>query len=155
MGRHLMKNLLIDVSVYGEKDYKLFLDIVKQELDASKYTDVTAPQALLLLNMNENVVTIGEVLTRGYYIGTNASYSIRRLVKAGYITSEKSDYDKRNTYLKLTPKGLTLCSKIENALEEHIKLTEKKSKNKIDLNFGLDFLKRLERFFLDILHYRK
>ena len=150
-----MKNLLLDVSIYGEKDYKLFLDIVKQELDASKYTDITAPQALVLLNMNENVVTIGEVITRGYYIGTNASYSIRRLIQAGYIASEKSDYDKRNTYLKLTPKGLNLCSQIEKALEEHIKSTEKKSKNKLDLTFGLDFLKRLERFFLDILHHRK
>lgn len=150
-----MKNLLLDVSVYGEKDYKLFLDIVKQELDASKYTDITAPQALVLLNMNDNVVTIGEVITRGYYIGTNASYSIRRLIQAGYLASEKSEYDKRNTYLKLTPKGLTLCSQIENALDEHIKLTEKKSKNKLDLTFGLDFLKRLESFFLDILHHRK
>lgn len=149
-----MINSCIEVSVYGEKNYKLFLEVIKHELDSSEYADITATQALILLNMRENVVTIGEVISRGYYVGSNASYNIRKLVSSGYIASGQSNYDKRTTLLKLTKKGFNLCDKVDKFLDMRMSLAEKKTRNKIDMKAGLDFMKRIETFWNDILRKR-
>ena len=149
-----MNNGCIDISIYGEKNYKLFLEAIKQELDRSKYTDLTAIQALILLNINDNAVTIGEVLSRGYYLGSNASYNIKKLTKTGYIAAVPSDYDKRAIIIQLTKKGIELCSKIDTALSNHLELAIKKTKIKLDMDAGLEFLKNVERFWNEVLHRR-
>ena len=106
-----MNNGCIDISIYGEKNYKLFLEAIKQELDLAKYTDLTPIQALILLNISDNVLTIGEVMSRGYYLGSNASYNIKKLTNTGYISTVPSDYDRRAIIIKLTKKGCKLkCS---------------------------------------------
>jgi len=147
-----MNNSCIDISIYGEKNYKLFLEAIKQELDRAKYTDLTAIQALILLNINDNTVTIGEVMSRGYYLGSNASYNIKKLTNTGYISTVQSDYDKRAIIIKLTKKGIELCSKIDKALNNHLEMAVKKTKIKLDLNAGLAFLKDVERFWNEVIH---
>ena len=145
----------IEVSVYGEKNYRLFLDVIKQELVSSGCEEITSTQALILLNINENVVTTGEVITKGYYIGSNASYNVKKLVNAGYLTSVQSDYDKRTILLKLTEKGLQLCDRINKSLDTHMNKAEKVSKSKLDMKVGLGFMKNLERFWNDVLRNRE
>ena len=109
---------------------------------------------MILLNINENVVTTGEVITKGYYIGSNASYNVKKLVNAGYLTSVQSDYDKRTILLKLTEKGLQLCDRINKSLDTHMNKAEKVSKSKLDMKVGLGFMKNLERFWNDVLRNR-
>ena len=149
-----MKNSCIEVSIYGEKNYRLFLDVIKHELDKSHYTDITAIQALILLNIGNNIITIGEVISRGYYIGSNASYNVKKLTNTEYIEAIQSEYDKRAMNLKLTKKGLSLCEKLEKSIQNHFDMAEKDKKIKLDMQSGLEFLKCLERFWNDILHNR-
>lgn len=149
-----MKNSCVDISIYGERNYKLFLDIIKREIDKLKYTDITAIQALILLNLGDNVVTISEVISRGYYIGSNASYNVKKLVKSGYITQVSSNYDKRAVLLKLTPKATTLCAKIDKSIEAQMNGLEKTIKGKLDLKSGIEFLKTIERFWQNLLQTR-
>ena len=149
-----MNNGCIDISIYGEKNYKLFLETLKKELDRAKYTDLTAIQALILLNINDDVVAIGEVMSRGYYLGSNASYNIKKLTNTGYISTVPSEYDKRSIIIKLTKKGIELCSKIDKALNNHLELASKRTKMKLDIQGGLEFLKNVERFWNEVLHNR-
>lgn len=149
-----MNNGCIDISIYGEKNYKLFLEALKKELDRAKYTDLTAIQALILLNINDDVVAIGEVMSRGYYLGSNASYNIKKLTNTGYISTVPSEYDKRSIIIKLTKKGIELCSKIDKALNNHLELAIKRTKMKLDIQAGLEFLKNVERFWNEVLHNR-
>ncbi len=149
-----MKNGCIDISIYGEKNYKLFLEVLKLELDRARYSDLTATQALILLRIHDSVITIGEVMSRGYYMGSNASYNLKKLTNAGYISSVPSDYDKRSALIKLTKKGLDLCAKISKSLNQYLEQAAKKTNNKIDIDGGLEFLKSVERFWNDILHSR-
>ena len=144
----------IEVSLYGEKNYRLFLDVIKQELTSSGCEAITPIQALILLNINENVVTIGEVITKGYYIGSNASYNVKKLINTDYVTSVQSDYDKRTILLKLTQRGLQLCDRINKSLDMHMTKAEKVSNSKIDMKLGLSFMKSLERFWDDVLRNR-
>lgn len=149
-----MNNGCIDISIYGEKNYKLFLETLKKELDRAKYTDLTAIQALILLNINDDVVAIGEVMSRGYYLGSNASYNIKKLTNTGYISTVPSEYDKRSIIIKLTKKGIELCTKINKALNNHLELAIKRTKMKLDIQAGLEFLKNVERFWNEVLHNR-
>ena len=146
-----MRNSCVETSISGEKSYKLFLDIVKLELDALGCADINCTQALILMNINENVVTIGEVLSRGYYTGSNASYNLRKMITNGYVNQTPSDYDKRASYLKLTPKGVALYEKLDSALQKHAKALEDNFKNKADVTKGLEFLKKLEHFWKERL----
>ena len=140
----IMKNDFVDISLRGETNYRLFLSVIKHELDKLGYADIAAVQALILMNLGDNVVTISEVMSRGYYIGSNASYNIRRLVANGYIAQSPSDYDKRAILLQTTAKGEELCSKVSSALNGHIKKFEQKMKGKLDMKKGLEFLKNIE-----------
>ena len=146
-----MRNSCVEVSVCGEKTYRLFLDIIKLELDAMEVADITCTQALILMNINENVVTIGEVLTRGYYTGSNASYNIRKMIANGYAVQTPSDYDKRASYLKLTENGIELYEKLDKALKKHMSNFESSLKNKVELEKGLEFLKKMEVFWKGVL----
>ena len=42
-------------------------------------------QALLLYNIGDAELTAGELTSRGYYLGSNVSYNLKKLVDAGYI----------------------------------------------------------------------
>jgi DNA-binding MarR family transcriptional regulator len=149
-----MRNSCIEISIHGEKNYKLFLDIIKQELDTLKYADINATQAFILMNINENVVTIGELISRGYYIGSNASYNVRKLITNEYIQQNPSDYDKRAVYLKLTKKGTQLCSELDSIIEGYMKLFNKRFDGKFDIAHGIEFLKNVEHFWTDVLRRR-
>jgi DNA-binding MarR family transcriptional regulator len=43
-------------------------------------------QALLLYNIGDSELTAGELKTRGYYLGSNVSYNLKKLVDMGYLS---------------------------------------------------------------------
>ncbi|MDR1233963.1 MAG: MarR family winged helix-turn-helix transcriptional regulator [Holosporales bacterium] len=149
-----MKNSCLELSVCGEKTFRLFLEIIKQELDLLGIADISGVQAFILMNINENVITVGEVLSRGYYIGSNASYNIKKMITNKYIMQTPSDYDKRASYLQLTKKGLDLYTKLEAAITQHMNRFEAVSPGKSDMERGLKFLKKIENYWQDVLTRR-
>jgi DNA-binding MarR family transcriptional regulator len=114
-----MKNTCIEVSVYGDKLHRLFLDIIKMELDALSIPDINSIQALTLINIGNNIVTIGELIAKSYYTGSNASYNVKKMVSNGYIIQEPSEHDKRSCYIKLSNKGLCLLKQLLSCLEKY------------------------------------
>jgi DNA-binding MarR family transcriptional regulator len=106
------------------------------------------------MNINDNVVTIGEVITRGYYIGSNASYNIRKMTTNKYIQQTQSDFDKRAAYLKLTSKGLNLCDRLYDSINSHLKTFESSIKGEFSLDQCVELLKNIEHFWKDALMRR-
>jgi DNA-binding MarR family transcriptional regulator len=150
-----MKNNCVEISVLGERNYRLFLDVIKQELDALGIVDINAVQAFILLNVNESVVTVGDIITKGYYIGSNASYNIRKMVANGYIQQIQSEYDRRAVFLKLTDSGSSLCSKLDSVITKHASEFAPGTKGKFDLTQCALVLKRIEHFWKDLLTRRQ
>ncbi|MDR0744602.1 MAG: MarR family winged helix-turn-helix transcriptional regulator [Holosporales bacterium] len=142
-----MKNRFMELSIYGEKTYRVFLDLIKHELDKLNVNDITAIQAFILMNISSNVVTIGEVLTRGYYIGSNASYNLKKMINNEYLTQSTADYDKRASHLRVTDKGKELCHKLSNILDAK---TSKVAKG-LDIEKGLESLKKVQNSLKDAL----
>ena len=150
-----MRNSCVEVSIYGERNYKLFLEVIRREIDKEGcYNAISAVQAFMLMNMGDNVVTIGEIISRGYYIGTNATYNIKKLINAGYLASTPSSYDKRAIYLRLTSKGQELIQKLDKNLTQYMNDFEAKTKGKFNLAKGIEFLKDIETFWNEVLLLR-
>ena len=82
------------------------LDVLKKHLEAEGWIDLNPVQALLLFNIGENEMTAGELKSRGYYQGSNVSYNLKKLVEMGYMSHERSDYDRRAVRISLTEKGV-------------------------------------------------
>ncbi len=72
---------------------------------ATAARDINAIQALLLFNIGNSELTAGELRSRGYYLGSNVSYNLKKLVDLGFINHQRSRIDRRSVRVSLTPKG--------------------------------------------------
>ena len=64
-----------------ERLHRQFLEVVKTELDNHGIADINNIQALILFNIGDSELTVGELTNRGYYLGSNVSYNVRKMVQ--------------------------------------------------------------------------
>src|SRR5947209_14087921 len=88
-----------------ERLHRRLLDVIKDEFDRRGRSDVNSVQALLLYNISDKELTAGELRTRGYYLGSNVSYNVKKLVETGYLHHARSRIDRRAVRISLTDKG--------------------------------------------------
>ncbi len=109
----------VDLTRLIERLHRRFLDVLRTELNRLGITDVNAVQCLLLTNIGEEEVNVRDLMERGYYQGSNASYNIKKLVESGYLIQERSTQDRRSVRLRVSDKGLDLCRKVTQLDEKH------------------------------------
>src|SRR5476649_582287 len=114
-----MKENYFKSVVMIERLHRLFLEVVKIELDRMKIRDINNVQCLVLYNVGRGQVTVGELTNRGYYLGSNVSYNLRKMVQNGYLVQEPSPHDRRSSHVKLSPKGLDLHDKLDDLFTMH------------------------------------
>ena len=129
-----------------ERLHRYFLDVVKVEIDRKGLQDINNVQAMILYNIGTDDMTVGELTLRGYYLGSNVSYNVKKMTENGYIEQNRSKHDKRSIRVKLTPRGLDLYKALEDMFARHdeqIEVTDLTPERLTDLN---KTLKMLERF---------
>jgi len=131
-----------------ERLHRQFLDVVKLELDALRVHDVNNVQALMLFNMGDAEISVGELTMRGYYLGSNVSYNVKKLSESGYLVAERSMHDRRSIRVRLTPKGRTLRDRLSSMLNRHIEMLEQTQITDTDLQRVAATLQQLERFWM-------
>lgn len=104
-----------------ESMHKLLLDAIKDELVRLDENEINSVQALLLFNIGNNKVTVGELKSRGYYQGTNPGYSLRQLEDKGYIHRQKCAIDRRSVYVGLTDQGREIRDIVDSLFQHHAK----------------------------------
>ncbi|MEL7049364.1 MAG: winged helix DNA-binding protein [Pseudomonadota bacterium] len=138
-----------------ERLHRLLLDVIKDEFDRLGGVDLNSVQALLLYNIGDSELTAGELKTRGYYLGSNVSYNLKKLVDMGYIHYKRSETDKRSVRVSLTDKGLEACEVVHKLYERQLGSIETVGEvNQEDFNRLNKALVRLERFWSDQIRYR-
>lgn len=129
-----------------ERLHRHFLDVLKIELDRKGIQDINNVQSMILFNIGDDEMTVGELTIRGYYLGSNVSYNVKKMVENGYLIQERSVHDKRSIRVRLSEKGKKLCDLITAMFkrhEEQIKGTDITDARLTDLN---NSLKMIERF---------
>ena len=138
-----------------ERLHRRLLDVIKDEFDRKGRADINAVQALLLFNIGDKELTAGELRTRGYYLGSNVSYNLKKLVEMGFLDHQRSRVDRRSVRIKLTEKGADVRDIVEQLYQKHVKTVEQvggiSGEEFSTLNKSLH---RLERFWTDQILYR-
>jgi DNA-binding MarR family transcriptional regulator len=138
-----------------ERLHRLLLDVIKDEFERLGRSDVNSVQALLLYNIGDAELTAGELTSRGYYLGSNVSYNLKKLVDAGYINHQRSTTDRRSVRVKLTQKGQDICKVVSGLYERQLKsLQQVGGVATDDLEVLNKSLIRLERFWTDQIRYQ-
>src|SRR5213595_1672518 len=119
-----IRPLYLEALTLVERLHRRLLDVIKDEFDRRSRADINSVQALLLYNIGEKDLTAGELRTRGYYLGSNVSYNLKKLVEMGYLDHQRSQIDRRSVRIKLTGKGHDVRDTVEALYEKHMRTVE-------------------------------
>jgi DNA-binding MarR family transcriptional regulator len=138
-----------------ERLHRRLLDVIKDEFDRRGRADINSVQALLLYNIGDKELTAGELRTRGYYLGSNVSYNLKKLVEMGFLDHQRSRVDRRSVRIKLTQKGTEVRDIVDALYQKHVRTVEQVGGINADEFSTLNkALHRLERFWTDQILYR-
>ena len=143
----------LDVVRMIERLHRRYLDLVRVELTRNGINDLSPSQVMMLLTIGAEELSVRDLIDRGYYLGSNASYSLKRLVETGYVDRTTSERDRRSACIRLSDKGYQLCDmikKIDEVYHQLITATEDESK---DLQTTHRTLKRLEQAWTNAVRY--
>ncbi len=141
-----MKGEYLETIGLIERLHRHFLEIVKLELDGLGIHDINNVQGLILYNIGDAQMTVGELTLRGCYLGSNVSYNVKKMVENGYLVQERSEHDRRSIHVRLSEKGKRLRDELSNMHERHLVMLNETSLKAEDLQVAGVALKRLERF---------
>ena len=111
-----LRTLYLEALQLVERLHRRLLDVVKDEFDRNGRSDINAIQALLLFNIGNAELTAGELRSRGYYLGSNVSYNLKKLVELGFISHERSRTDRRSVRVSLTEKGTEVAELVAGSV---------------------------------------
>ena len=150
-----IRPLYLEALTLVERLHRRLLDVIKDEFDRRGRADINSVQTLLLYNIGDKELTAGELRTRGYYLGSNVSYNLKKLVELGFLDHQRSRVDRRSVRIRLTPQGQEIRKIVDALYQKHVKTVEQvggiSNEEFATLNKSLH---RLERFWTDQILYR-
>ena len=150
-----LRSLYLEALQLVERLHRRLLDVVKDEFDRNGQNDINATQALLLFNIGNSELTAGELRSRGYYLGSNVSYNLKKLVDMGFIHHQRSRVDRRSVRVSLTDKGNEIANQVASLYERHIASIEQVGGIQVEEFMAMNkSLQRLDRFWNDSIAYR-
>src|SRR5437764_13732734 len=133
MNEAAMTNGYLEVIALVERLHRHFLEVVKLELEGLGVHDINNVQGLMLFNIGDAEMTVGELTLRGCYLGSNVSYNVKKMVENDYLVQERSVHDRRSIHVKLTDKGRTLRDRLSGMHPRHIEMPGRTPLTEADL----------------------
>jgi DNA-binding MarR family transcriptional regulator len=145
-----MSNGYLEVISLIERLHRQVLEVIKLELDRLGMHDINNVQALMLFNIGESEISVGELISGGYYLGSNVSYNVKKMIEYGYLSHERSVHDRRSIRVRLTRKGRTLRDQLDGMYQRHLQRLGQNRITDADLQLVAATLRGLERFWRDL-----
>ncbi len=150
-----IRQLYMEAVQLVERLHRRLLDVIKDEFERNGRSDINAVQALLLFNIGDSELTAGELRSRGYYLGSNVSYNLKKLVDLGFIHHQRSRVDRRSVRVSLTDKGREVADVVAGLYNRHVGSIEQVGGiNAEEFGNMNRALQRLDRFWNDTIAYR-
>ena len=138
-----------------ERLHRRLLEVIKDEFNRRGRSEIAPVQGLLLYSIGTQELSVGELRTRGYYLGTNITHSLKKLVDLGLVEYQRSRVDRRSVRIKLTANGLEVYEIVNVLCQKHAQTVEQPGGINADEFAVLNkLLHRLERFWIDQIVYR-
>lgn len=148
-----MKKAYLETIALVERLHRQCLEVIKADLDRHGIRDLNNVQAMILFNIGEDELTVGELTNRGYYLGSNVSYNVKKMVENGYLLQERSPHDRRAVNVRVSPKGLAVCEKLNGMYDRHASALSQGVTKESELEACNQLLRRVERFWASTLDY--
>ncbi|WP_229729181.1 MarR family winged helix-turn-helix transcriptional regulator [Agaricicola taiwanensis] len=136
-----------------ERVNRRYADLLRVELTRLGIDDVSCAQVMLLFTIGDDELTVRDLLERGHYLGSNASYNLKQLVEGGYVDRSASQRDRRSARLRLSEKGQQLCRSLGVVDETYHRLIARDEDEIRDLETTYRTLRRLELIWTSTLRY--
>ncbi len=104
-----------DLARLLDRSSRRFSGLISAELTRLGIDDIGPSQVMVLLAVGDTEVSVGELLDRGNYVGSNISYYLKQLGDGDYIDRVTSQRDKRSARIRLSEKGRQLCADLRVA----------------------------------------
>jgi DNA-binding MarR family transcriptional regulator len=143
-----MNNAYLEVISLVERLHRHFLEVVKLELEGLGIHDINNVQGMMLFNIGDAEMTVGELTLRGCYLGSNVSYNVKKMVENGYLAQQRSPHDRRSIHVRLTEKGVKLRNRLSTMHRRHAEMLSQAALSADDLQAAGVTLRRLERFWI-------
>ena len=148
-----MKKDYLETIALVERLHRECLEVIKADLDRQGIRDLNNVQAMILFNIGEDVLSVGELTNRGYYLGSNVSYNVKKMVENGYLIQERSLHDRRAVNVRLSQKGLDVCERMHAMFERHSQTLSTGIITIEELHGANILLRRIERFWANSIDY--
>lgn len=133
--------------------HRRYLDVVRLELEEIDVRDVNPSQALLLTLVSDGEVPLRDIMQRGGYTASTATYMIKKLVEHGYLEQARAAHDRRTMRLRLTGSGKRVA--------DHLMLLNSRHADYIGSDEGLSAeiadttltLRRIDRVWTEFLTF--
>jgi DNA-binding MarR family transcriptional regulator len=136
-----------------ERMHRRFLDVIRIELSRQGVNDISPVQAMMLSNIGDEEISVRDLIERGYYLGSNASYNLKNLVDGGYIDRQASERDRRSARLKLSAKGKHILNALTKLNLQMAEPLVKQDGEATDFEATYRTLRRLERRWSDSVRF--
>jgi DNA-binding MarR family transcriptional regulator len=143
----------LDIVRVVERLHRRSLDLMRTDLIKAGITDLSPSQVMMLFTIGSADLSVRELIERGYYLGSNASYILKRLVEGEYIVRMTSERDRRSARVRLSEKGLALCETIRQIDRTYHRLVTRSEDESRDLEITFQTLMRLEKTWSNALRY--
>jgi len=143
-----MNTAYLEVISLVERLHRHFLEVVKLELEGLVIHDINNVQGMMLFNIGDAEMTVGELTLRGCYLGSNVSYNVKKMVENGYLAQQRSLHDRRSIHVHLTEKGIRFRDRLTVMHQRHAEMLPQAAVSFEDLRGASATLRRLERFWL-------
>jgi len=121
-----MRQVYLDMILMIERLHRQFLEVVKAGLDRIGVDDINNVQALILSH-------VGELTYRGYYLGSNVSYNVKKMVENDYLIQERSAHDRRSVQVRVSEKRLKICQHIQGLYDRHVEALSERTLAEADM----------------------
>jgi DNA-binding MarR family transcriptional regulator len=148
-----LRELYQDLTSMLERVHRRHLDVVRLGLEGIGISDINASQALLLLSIGDGEVPVRDLIQRGYYQASSASYNIKKLVDYGYLEQIRSTHDRRSVRLRLGADGHVVADRLRALDERLIDLAAEEEGLTDALSDALRTLKKLDRVWADFISF--
>ena len=143
-----MNTAYLEVISLVERLHRHFLEVVKLELEGLGIHDINNVQGMMLFNIGDAEMTVGELTLRGCYLGSNVSYNVKKMVENGYLAQQRSLHDRRSIHVHLTEKGIRLRASLTAMHQRHAEMLPNAAVSAEDLQGVNAALRRRERFWI-------
>src|ERR1700743_2150020 len=123
-GQAPVQSLSLEALTLVERLHRRLLHVSKDEFDRRGRADINSVQALFLYNIGDKELTAGELRARGYYLGSNVSYNLKKLVEMGFLDHQRSRVDRRSVRIRLTAQGQEIRRIVDALYQKHVKTVE-------------------------------